>query len=424
MMKSKNVPKIRFKGLFEEWELAKINDFVEIFNGLTYSPSNILNSGGTLVLRSSNVKNGEIVNADNVYVSSEIVNSDNVLIGDIIVVVRNGSRSLIGKHAIVKRTMNDTVIGAFMTGLRYKQSTFLNALLNTNQFDSEIAKNLGATINQITNGAFKAMQFIIPKSFEEQTAIGNYFQNIDELINTSQNKLDKLKNVKKACLGKMFPKKGSAVPEIRFAGFMGEWVEVRLGDFGEFKSNGVDKKSNINEIPVNLLNYMDVYNRRKINAHNCNTLMPVTARLSQVQDNDVKKNDVFFTPSSETPDDIGKVMVIEETLPNTVYSYHLVRYRPKENCFDTIFPNYGFSCDFVRKQMILAAQGVQRFVINRGGFEELRVMLPLLDEQKQIGSFFTQLDSLTTKTEQQINKLKNIKKACLEKMFVNTTNAL
>ena len=100
-------------------EQRKLTDIVEFFSGLTYTPSNVQETG-TLVLRSSNVSNGEIVDADNVYVDSGVVNSENVQDGDIIVVVRNGSRSLIGKHAQIKRLMPHTVIGAFMTGVRSK----------------------------------------------------------------------------------------------------------------------------------------------------------------------------------------------------------------------------------------------------------------------------------------------------------------
>ena len=159
MAEKDKIPEIRFTGFTDAWEQRKLGGEVVFYSGLTYSPSDVIDSGGTLVLRSSNVKDGEIIDADNVYVFSEVVNSDNVQVGDVIVVVRNGSRSLIGKHAQIKETMNNTVIGAFMTGVRYQQAAFMNVLLSTPQFDSEIGKNMGATINQITTGAFKEMQF-------------------------------------------------------------------------------------------------------------------------------------------------------------------------------------------------------------------------------------------------------------------------
>ena len=196
------IPELRFPGFTDAWEQRKLGEVVTFFAGLTYSPDNV-QSSGTLVLRSSNVKNGEIVDADNVYVNHNVVNSDNVQVGDIIVVVRNGSRDLIGKHAQVKKQMEDTVIGAFMTGIRTKKPEFMNAMLDTSIFEAEVAKNLGATINQITGRMFSEMSFSMPET-KEQAVIGTFFRNLDSLISLHQRKLDHLKELKKGLLQQMF----------------------------------------------------------------------------------------------------------------------------------------------------------------------------------------------------------------------------
>lgn len=198
-----SVPEIRFPGFTEDWEQRKLENLTNFFSGLTYSPNNVQNNG-TLVLRSSNVKNNVIVSADNVYVSNEVATSEHVQVGDVIVVVRNGSRSLIGKHAYIKHEMINTVIGAFMTGLRSPSPKFLNALLDTQQFNVEIQKNLGATINQITTGEFKKMQFTVPTDEDEKEKIGSFFQELDDTIALHQRKLDLLKETKKGFLQKMF----------------------------------------------------------------------------------------------------------------------------------------------------------------------------------------------------------------------------
>lgn len=198
----RKVPEIRFAGFTDDWEQRKLEEFVTFFSGLTYSPNDIRPSG-TLVLRSSNVKNGEIIDADNVYVDPKIVNVENVKNGDIIVVVRNGSRSLIGKHAEIKGLKPDTVIGAFMTGIRSEHPSFINALLNTPRFEKEVTMNMGATINQITGYMFSKMEFLIPTN-KEQDIIGRYFKNLDNLIILHQRKLEKLKQLKQAMLHKMF----------------------------------------------------------------------------------------------------------------------------------------------------------------------------------------------------------------------------
>ncbi|WP_167142684.1 restriction endonuclease subunit S [Canibacter zhoujuaniae] len=196
-------PDIRFEGFSGAWESRRIIDEVTIFGGLTYSPSDISNRG-TLVLRSSNVHNGHIVTNDCVHVRSGAVNVQNVRVNDIVMVVRNGSRALIGKHAMIKHPMPNTVIGAFMACLRAEQPTFINALFSTKVFVDEVAKSMGATINQITLGMFEEMAFLFPSDIGEQQAIGTFFHELDELIDGELQMLEKLHNLKSAFLRSMF----------------------------------------------------------------------------------------------------------------------------------------------------------------------------------------------------------------------------
>ena len=174
------------------------------------------------------------------------------------------------------------------------------------------------------------------------------------------------------------------------------WEQRKLGEFGNFTSNGVDKLSKPNEIPVSLLNYMDVYNRRHITAKTCMDLMQVTARPVQIRNNDVRAGDVYFTPTSETAEDIGHSLVIEENLPNTVYSYHLMRYRPRSGVFFKTYPNFGFDTKYLHDQMAVKAKGVQRFVISKPDFEDLQIICPSYYEQESIARFLTLLDNLIT----------------------------
>lgn len=206
-------------------------------------------------------------------------------------------------------------------------------------------------------------------------------------------------------------------PKIRFKGYCGEWDILTLGDVGVFRSSGVDKKINSNEKIINLLNYMDVYNMRKINANNCTDLMQVSATDKQIKECTIEEGDIFFTPTSETAEDIGHVMVIEERLPNTCYSYHLMRFRPNLGLFAKLFPNWGFQTSFVKKQMFIGAKGVQRMVLGRSVFESLKVMAPSIQEQQAIASYFQQLDSLIQSTSKKIESLKQVKVASLQSMF-------
>lgn len=130
------------------------------------------------------------------FVNPQIVNSKPVHINDIVVVVRNGSRKLIGKHVLIQHELHDTVIGAFMTGIRSSNNFFINATLDSQLFKKEIQKNLGSTINQITVKNFQNMVFGFPSKIEKDK-IGKLFRIIDNIISLQQRKLKLLKEIRK-----------------------------------------------------------------------------------------------------------------------------------------------------------------------------------------------------------------------------------
>ena len=130
----------------------------------------------------------------------------------------------------------------------------------------------GLTFQIINKTEFSHITTSVP-SKKEQEKIGSLFERLDNMINLQKEKHKQLKNIKKSLLENMFPSEGEDVLKIRFKGFNEPWTIQDLGKNGEFKSNGVDKLIKPNEMPVNLLNYMDVYNRRKITNNNANKLI-------------------------------------------------------------------------------------------------------------------------------------------------------
>lgn len=378
-------PEIRFGGFKGNWVSKNLEEEVKFFSGLTYSPFDISNKSGTLVLRSSNVQDGEISTLDNVYVRSDVVYCQNVEIGDIIVVVRNGSRNLIGKHATVKFDMNKTVIGAFMTGIRAKNHTFINALFDSNNFAAQVNKNLGATINQITNGAFKSMSFDFPQE-EEQTAIGNFFQQLDQSIVLQQQKYTQTQNLKKAMLEKMFPKAGSKQPEIRLKGFGGDWEEFKLGqiygfNYGEFNTN-----------PSNGGQYQ-VYGANGIIGGYTSYNAESSAVIGHMGEY------------------AGSVLWAE--------GKHFVTYngtiaKPKKSDFNSLFGYFAL----VKMNLKKVCGGSGQPFLSYDALERLDVLFPTEKEQTAIGQFFKQLDDTLALQQQQLQTLKNLKQAFLGKMFV------
>lgn len=411
MEQKKNRPAVRFRGFHDEWKNDILGNQVDFFTGLTYSPNDVSDKG-TFVIRSSNIKENRLVKTDNVFVNSDVVNCEYVKKNDIVVVVRNGSRELIGKHAQLKKEESNTVIGAFMTGIRCDESNFLTALLDTNQFKSKINENLGATINQITTGNFKNMEFGFPNSKPEQTKIGSFFENLDHLLSKHQTQHQKLKALKKAMLGKLFPKQGATVPEIRFKGFTGDWEVKTLGEVGStFTGLSGKTKEDFGHGKGRFVTYMNVFTNA---ISDKNLIEPIEIDNSQ---NEVLKGDVFFTTSSETAEEVGMSSVWMEEKSNIYLNSFCFGYRPKIELDNYYLANMLRSNVF-RKKITFLAQGISRYNISKNKVMNLEIQVPSLKEQQRIGNYFKNLDQLITKHATQIEKLSAIKKACLSKMFV------
>ena len=386
--KNQLYPEVRFPGFTDAWEQRKLPEFVSFFNGLTYTPDDVQETG-TLVLRSSNVKNGEIVDADNVYVSDEVVTSENVKEGDIIVVVRNGSRALIGKHAQIKASMPNTVIGAFMSGIRSEHSSFVNALLDTSAFENEIAKNMGATINQITGYMFSKMEFMIP-SGEEQDKIGAYFKQLDHLITLHQRKLEHVKKMKKSMLQKMFPKKNQLYPEVRFPGFTDAWEQRKLEDI--YGSIGNAFVGTATPYYVESGHFYLESNNIKDGQINHNTEVFINDEFYEKQkDKWLHTGDMVMVQSGH----VGHAAVIPEELNNSA-AHALIMFRNPKKEIEPYFLNYQYQTLKSKKKIENITTGNTIKHILASEMQQFEVDMPELAEQKKIAEYFRALDHLIT----------------------------
>ena len=227
-------PAIRFPDFLNdgEWEVKRLGEIAESFTGLTYSPEQVVENGGTLVLRSSNIKNGVLSFEDNVYVQMDIPERAITHIGDLLICVRNGSKNLIGKSAVITKEAENTAFGAFMTVLRAKEGTdqeFLNFLWQSDMIQNQILRNFGSTINQITSKDLNGYKVIVPP-LAEQRRIAACLSALDEMLAATNGKLEQLKAYKKGLMQKLFPAKGKKLPKLRFKEFEkdGEWEEKKL----------------------------------------------------------------------------------------------------------------------------------------------------------------------------------------------------
>lgn len=268
-------------------------------------------------------------------------------------------------------------------------SHFLLSLVQNVEFVRTVLDNCTGTSYPAINSTDLANIQRHTPSRKEQTKIGNYFQLLDTLIAQHQQKHDKLLNLKKSLLEKMFPKQGEAVPEIRFKGFSGEWEEKPLGEFSEVTTGKLD---------ANAMKFGGEYD---------------------FYTSGIKKYKI------DVPAFEGPAITIAGN-GATVGYMHLAD--GKFNAYQRTYVLTNFIADryFLYFQIgkvlpIKISQeartgNIPYIVLDM--LTDLEIMLPKKEEQNKIGDLFKQLNALINQHQAQLKKLNNIKQACLEKMFV------
>ena len=213
----------------EDWDVKTLGEVGEVIIGLTYSPSNVKNNG-TLVLRSSNIQNNTLKYEDNVFVDcpipEKLVNQKN----DILICVRNGSKNLIGKCALIQGQAIGETFGAFMSVFRSQYNEFIIYVFQTDLIKKQIEEHLGATINQITNKSINSFQIPLPPLAEQQR-IAQILSDADTLLQHLDALIAKKQAIKQGTMQELLrPKEGWEVKTL------GEVAEVYTG-----KKNNQDK---------------------------------------------------------------------------------------------------------------------------------------------------------------------------------------
>ena len=203
-MTDKNANKIGYKKtklgwIPEDWEVVKLKNFAISLIGLTYRPENIVNKG-LLVLRSSNIKNGKIVYNDNVFVNCLVPPKLLTQEDDILICVRNGSKNLVGKCAIVRKQDTNNSFGAFMSVIRSERNKYLYHFFQTDIARKQYLGTTSATINQITSKDLGLLNVVLPASYCEQKKIAEVLSCWDEGIEVLEKLLEKKQLLKKALM--------------------------------------------------------------------------------------------------------------------------------------------------------------------------------------------------------------------------------
>ena len=261
----------------------------------------------------------------------------------------------------------------------------------------------------IRDNVFFQMPIPIP-DIDEQRKIGELLTCLDNLITLHQRKFEKLTNVKKSMLEKMFPQNGSSYPEIRFKGFTDPWEQRKAIDIADYSKGNGYSKGDLSDAGTPIILYGRLYTKYQFAISEVDTF--AVPRNGAVYS---QGNEVIVPASGETAEDIARASAVEKS--GVLLGGDLNILRP----FDFINPLFlalAISNGEPQKELAKKAQGKSVVHIHNTDIQEVTIAYPSRTEQDRIVSVFRQLDHLITLHQRELKKLQNIKKSMLEKMFV------
>lgn len=422
MSVNNKVPEIRFKEFSGEWErLSFLDSLDRIIDfrgrtpkklGLDWSPS------GYRALSALNVKQGYIdflidphfgdQELYDKWMSGSELHQGQVLFTTEAPMGNVAQVPNTDKYILSQRTI------AFIIKSEIIAEDFLAVLLRSSKVFRELsALSSGGTAKGVSQKVLANLSISIPNDLAEQATIGNYFQQLDSLINQHQQKHDKLSNIKKAMLEKMFPKQGETIPEIRFNGFSGEWAENTLSEIAnvidphpshrapDAVDNGVPFIGIGDISDVGLVYWKNV---RIVPSH---IYSEHSARYT------IEKGDFAYGRVAS----IGKIIDLSNNV-GLEYTYSPTMAIVKPTSLYPAYLRYYLQTEVFKDHVANKTSGSTRKSLGVQDFRCLPVLFPLKGEQNKIGNYFQKLDALINQHQQQIAKLNNIKQACLSKMFV------
>jgi type I restriction enzyme S subunit len=412
-----NAPKVRIAGFTGDWEQQKLGDLMNVTSVKRIHQSDWTDYG-IRFLRARDIvaaAKGEEP-SDVLYISKEKYEEYSALSGkvsvDDLLVTGVGT---IGIPYLISNSeplyFKDGNIIWFQNCGKINGKFFYYSFTGT-QIQTFIKDSAGiGTVGTYTIDSGKKTPISLPE-IEEQKKLGAFFTNLDNLITLQQREYEKLVSLKSACLDKMFPKNGSKVPELRFAGFTGDWEQRKLSKMGTtFTGLSGKTKEDFGHGDARFVTYMNVFTNP---VSDPDRVEAVEIDKSQ---NSVQYGDVFFTTSSETPEEVGMSSVWLENTDNTYLNSFCFGFRPTDK-IDPYYMAYMLRSEAVRKKIIYLAQGISRYNISKNGVMQIEIPLPDIAEQRLVGEYFKGLDNLITLQQRKLEKLKQLKQSMLYSMFV------
>ena len=291
-----------------------------------------------------------------------------------------------------------------------QDSVFMGYLLHNQRFIDYAKVYTEGTVEKLKTlkaDTFLKLKITLP-SLTEQHKIVEILETQDKFIDLQSKKIEQLKKLKQSCVQRMFPKKGAKLPELRFEGFTDAWEQRKLGDVGTTYTGLSGKtKDDFGHGEGKFITYMNVFSNP---ISSSSMVEPIEIDESQ---NEVWIGDVFFTTSSETPEEVGMSSVLLENEGKTYLNSFCFGYRPSQK-FDNYYLAYMLRSPNVRKKIVFLAQGISRYNISKNKVMEIEIPIPSYDEQREIGLYFRHLDNLITLHEHKLDKIKKQKETLMQ----------
>lgn len=395
-----------------EWATATLGELGEPIIGLTYSPTQV-SSEGTLVLRSSNIQNGRLSLDDTVRVTTEIPDKIRVRATDILICVRNGSRPLIGKSLYLDERVAGETFGAFMAVYRSPMNSFLRFFFQSDSFKRQVDGHLGATINQITNRSLRGFEVTYPLDTQVRAGIADALADADQLIALLEQLIAKKRDIKQGMMQELL------TGRTRLPGFSGDWTSKRLGTLG-FTYGGLVGKSGADFGNGNgrFVSFVEVMRHARLHG----TELAKVAIKPGEQQNAVRRGDVLFNGSSETPEEVALASAVEFDEPNVFLNSFCFGYRIASiDVVDPLFLAYYFRAAPGRELVVSLAQGSTRYNIAKSKLLQADLILPSLKEQVAIAEVVRNAEADIAALERRLESARAIKQGMLQELLTGRT---
>lgn len=411
MTKKASTPALRFKGFTYTWEQRKLSEFADKVTeknvGLQYIET-FTNSAEFGIISQRDFFDHDIAKMSSLggyYIvrSEDFVYNPRISTSAPVGPINRNKLGRIGVMSPLYTVFRPHDIGTTYLEHFFK-SKYWHSFMNFNGDSGARSDRFS-----IKDSVFFEMPIPIPH-IEEQRKIGEYLTHLDHLITLHQRKYDKLTNMKKSMLEKMFPKNGANVPEIRFKGFTDAWEQRKLKELATFAKGTGYSKSDLTEQGTPIILYGRLYTKYETKINDVDTF--AIAKKSSVYSTG---NEVIVPASGETAEDIARASYVAKS--GFLLGGDLNIIYP----IDRIEPTFlalSISNGEQQKSLAQKAQGKSVVHIHNSDLESIKISYPKMEEQEKIGRYFLNLDRLITLHQRELEKLQNIKKSMLEKMFV------